>query len=176
MNFTLEPAQPFEKPILENLLEKYDYEFSQYDQEDVSPLGLYGYDWLDCYWTSPGRHPFLLRADGVLAGFAMVGDHFEARIDDGEYNMSEFFVMYKYRRLGAGRLMARELFRMFPGRWELKLHPKNLASAVFWPAVVGAATGGRFEVRENVPGSEYGDGTPARFLLFDTGKERDTCC
>lgn len=35
-----------EKEILKNLLEKYDYEFSKYDQRDVNPLGLYGYQYL----------------------------------------------------------------------------------------------------------------------------------
>lgn len=170
MTFSLDPVRAFEKPILQNLLEKYNYEFSQYDQCDVSPLGLYGYDWLDGYWTEAGRHAFFLRADGVLAGFAMVCDHFEARINDGEYNMAEFCVLYKYRRRGAGRFMAQTLFARFPGRWELKLHPHNLGSAAFWPAVVGEATGGRYTVREDVPGTEYGDGTPARFLLFDTEK------
>lgn len=33
-----------QKEILRNLLEKYDYEFSQYDMRDVNDLGLYGYE------------------------------------------------------------------------------------------------------------------------------------
>ena len=166
MDITLREAALEDREILSHLLEKYDYEFSQYDLRDLSPLGLYGYDWLDAYWTDGSRHAFFLRADGVLAGFAMVNAHSESGSGDREHCMAEFCVLYKYRRRGAGRFLAHALFRRFPGKWELKLHPKNLASAAFWPAVVREAAGA-FETRENVPGADYDDGTPARFLLFE---------
>ena len=68
MNFELVPVKEEEKEILRNLLEKYLYEFSQYELEDVNPLGLYGYSYLDCYWTEEGRWAFFLKADGRLAG------------------------------------------------------------------------------------------------------------
>ena len=32
-----------------NLLEKYLYEFSQWEETDVKDDGLYGYEYLDCY-------------------------------------------------------------------------------------------------------------------------------
>lgn len=54
MNIELVAIDVNEKEILRNLLEKYDYEFSQYDQRDVNDLGLYGYDYLDNYWTEEG--------------------------------------------------------------------------------------------------------------------------
>lgn len=38
-----------EKEILRNLLEKYDYESSQWDGRDANALGLFGYTWLDHY-------------------------------------------------------------------------------------------------------------------------------
>ena len=44
MKIELTPVDVSEKEILRNLLEKYDYEFSQYDQRDVNHLGLYGYE------------------------------------------------------------------------------------------------------------------------------------
>jgi len=167
MQLTLDPVMVYEKPILANLLEKYDYEFSQYDLRDVTPLGLYGYDWLDCYWTDEHRYAFFIRADGKLAGFVMNNHHFIARNVDGEYNLSEFCVLYKYRRCGVGRFAVQELARRFPGRWELKLHPCNLPSAAFWPRVVGEITKGRYTALENVPGAVYDDGTPARVFIFD---------
>ncbi len=108
MNFELVPVKEEEKEILRNLLEKYLYEFSQYELEDVNPLGLYGYSYLDCYWTEEGRWAFFLKADGRLAGLAMVNDYPEAGKTD--YCMSEFFVMYKYRRCGLGAWAVRQLF------------------------------------------------------------------
>lgn len=68
MNIELVTVAVDEKEILRNLLEKYDYEFSQYDQRDVNHLGLYGYDYLDYYWTEEGRHAFLSRLMGSWLG------------------------------------------------------------------------------------------------------------
>ncbi|MGN0479267.1 MAG: GNAT family N-acetyltransferase, partial [Hominenteromicrobium sp.] len=75
MKLELVPVLKEEKEILRNLMEKYDYEFSQYDNRDVNTLGLFGYDYFDCYWTEEGRYPFFIKADGKLAGFVMVGNY-----------------------------------------------------------------------------------------------------
>jgi hypothetical protein len=55
MNIELRQANVNDKEVLRNLLEKYDYEFSQWDNRDVNKLGLFGYDYLDCYWTKKNR-------------------------------------------------------------------------------------------------------------------------
>ena len=55
MKLKLVPIQEEEKEILRNLLEKYLYEFSQYDGGTVNALGLYGYSYLDNYWTEENR-------------------------------------------------------------------------------------------------------------------------
>ena len=39
--------------------------------------------------------------------------------------MSEFFVMYPYRKHGLGKEAAFALFDRFPGTWQLKYHPKT---------------------------------------------------
>ena len=144
MEFALEAVTVGQKEILRNLLEKYNYEFSQYDGADINDLGLYGYSYLDNYWTEKGRWAFFLKADGKLAGFAMVNDYPEAG-DPLDYCMSEFFVMYKYRRCGLGTWAAYELFRRFPGLWQLKRTPRNESSVVFWDKVVSGFTGGNFK-------------------------------
>ena len=103
MNMELVPVKASKKEILRNLLEKYDYEFSQYDQKDVNDLGLYGYDYLDHYWTEEGRHAFFIRVDGRLAGFVMINTFPEVE-EPTDYTLAEFFVMYKYRG-AVGRLL-----------------------------------------------------------------------
>lgn len=59
-----------DKEILRNLLEKYQYKFSQWDNRDVNRLGLYGHDYLDNYWTEPNRWAFFILSGSRLAGFA----------------------------------------------------------------------------------------------------------
>ena len=116
MNMELVPVKASKKEILRNLLEKYDYEFSQYDQKDVNDLGLYGYDYLDHYWTEEGRHAFFIRVDGRLAGFVMINTFPEVE-EPTDYTLAEFFVMYKYRGRGVGRSAAFQVFDRFPGKW-----------------------------------------------------------
>lgn len=157
-----------QKEILRNLLEKYDYEFSQWDLRDVDEKGLYGYAYLDCYWTEPNRWAYFIRANEKLAGFAMVNDYPETGVKT-DFCLSEFFVMHKYRRLGVGREAAVRVFNLHRGTWQLKRHPHNIASVHFWNRVVAEYTGGDYRLIEAYPSPEvnYDDGTPADVFFFD---------
>lgn len=170
MEFELVPVTAGEKEILRNLLEKYNYEFSQYDGCDINPLGLYGYSYLDHYWTEENRWAFFFKADGKLAGFAMVNDYPE--VEKTDYSMAEFFVLYKYRRCGLGKWAAFELFRKFQGTWQLKRHPKNVPSVHFWDKVVAEYTNGSFRLERSCPkkAALYPDGTPGDVFLFSTAE------
>ena len=163
------PVREDEKEILRNLLEKYDYEFSQYTLEDVNPLGLFGYSRVDHYWTDPNRWAFFIKVDGKLAGFVMVITYSESG-EKTDYSMAEFCVLYKYRRQGVGKKAAFKIFERFPGVWELKYHPKNTASEKFWHSVVGEYTGNSYRHFAGGEDTAYPDGSPAQFLLFDTKK------
>ena len=169
MQVTLRPAALEDREILANLLEKYGYEFSQYDTGmAVNKLGLYGYEYLDCYWwEDENRWPYFIEADGKLAGFVMINDHPEAPDRKTDFCVSEFFVMYKYRRMGVGKkafFMAADLHR---GTWQLKRHPKNIASVFFWNKAVAEYTGGNYEMIEGYPDTAYEDGTLADVFFFD---------
>lgn len=166
MKIELVEVKKAEKEILRNLFEKYDYEFSQYDLRDVNALGLYGYDWLDCYWTEERRWPFFIKVDGQLAGFVMVSDHPE--VDEPcNYTIAEFFVLYKYRRWGVGSFAARYVWDRFHGRWQLKLHPKNVPSVHFWQKAVSSYTNGNYRLVKAYPGAEYADGTLSDIYFFE---------
>jgi len=167
MNIELIPVRLEDREILSNLLEKYDYEFSQYDNRDVNKLGLFGYKYLDCYWIEENRWAFFILANEKLAGFAMVNNFPEAEDKSTDYCMAEFFVMYKYRRYGVGKYAAMKIFDMFRGKWQLKRHPKNIASVHFWNKVVGEYTQGNYELVEAYPNTEYSDGTLGDVFFFN---------
>jgi predicted acetyltransferase len=159
-----------EKEILLNLLEKYNYEFSQYEPDDVNELGLYGYKYFDLYWTEENRHPFFILVDGRLAGFVLVNTNHLADGDLANHSISEFFVMYKYRRMGVGRFAAFTVFDMFPGKWQLKRHPKNIPSVHFWNKTVDDYTHGNYRLIESYEGYIYRDGSRSDMFLFDNSK------
>ena len=168
MKMELTLAAASEKEALQNLLEKYLCEFSQWDKSDVDEQGLYGYPYLDCYFTEENRWPYLIWADGKLAGFILVSDYPEVP-EETDFCLSEFFILYKYRRCGIGKQAAFRVFDCHRGRWQLKRHPHNTGSVFFWNRVVDEYTGGNYTLIEGYPNREvdYDDGTPADVFLFD---------
>lgn len=118
-----------DKAVLRRLLQLYHYDFSEWNGDDVDEHGEFAHSYLDQYWTDPDSHPFLFRRAGRWAGFALVRT---AGVND----MSEFFIMRKYRGAGAGREAARQLFAMFPGPWQVRQLPGNGAATAFWRTVV----------------------------------------
>jgi len=167
MNIKIETVKKEEKEILKNLLEKYSYEFSQYNNLDINSFGLYGYDYLDCYWTERNRYPFFIKLDNKLAGFVMVNDYPEIKIDTN-YTISDFFILYKYRRCGIGKYAVKYVLDKFKGKWQLKYHPKNEVSQKFWIKTISEYTKGKYEIIENNPEAIYEDGTIGHVLVFNS--------
>jgi predicted acetyltransferase len=130
------PVREDEKLILSHLLELYHNEFSDYEGTDVNALGLYGYSYLDYYWTEERRFAYFIKVDGKLAGFAMVCNHCYVSKDPSTNFMAEFFVMRKYRRRGIGKQVAQDVIKRHPGKWELTVHLDNHPSHPFWEQVI----------------------------------------
>ena len=144
MEIELQPASINDKPVLRNLLELYQYDFSEYENSDIDEHGLYGYRYLDHYWTDPNRYAYLVKVDGILAGFAMLRVIHESP-GNPIHSVAEFFVMRKYRRRGVGREVARRLFDLFPGRWRIEEEKSNLPAQAFWHEVIDDYMQGNFE-------------------------------
>ena len=151
MKIKLTAVKREDKEILRNLMEKYDYELSQYGNDDVNKLGLYGFDYLDNYWQEGAkRWAFFISVNGKLAGFAMIiSDYFYLDGRETDYVMSDFFVMYKYRNAGVGKFAANYLFDKFKGIWQLNTIDKNIGSIEFWKKVIGDYTDNTYEIFPN---------------------------
>lgn len=146
---------PYENAsVLRNMMELYNYDFSEFEDADLNEHGLYGYEYIDNYWNEAGRHPFFVRVDGKLAGFALVRD--SSNTGDCSH-IAEFFVLRKYRCKGVGRIMAHRIFDMFPGEWLVSQTKRNLPAQTFWRTVISEYTGGRFEeiTKENGPAQTF---------------------
>ncbi len=141
-----------EKTILAHLIELYEYDFSVFNNNDVNALGLYGYSYLDYYWTERGRFPYFIKLDGKLAGFVLVCDYCYVSKDKDALMMSEFFVMKKYRRQGIGKFAAIQVFNMHKGNWELTIHPQNPVSMSFWTNVIEECVGDNYNTFKDIEG------------------------
>lgn len=158
---SLEKAGPDDVVVLRRLMQLYLYDIGSADGWDVGREGLFGNaERIERFWTEPGRHSFLIRIDGVLAGFALVRD--EAWFAGaGTREVSEFFVLRRFRRRGVGERVATTLFNMFPGRWEVVQMDSNVDAQAFWRAVIARYTGGNFE-----DGERSGEGGRRRVQHF----------
>jgi predicted acetyltransferase len=131
-----------DKPILQRMMELYQYDFSEFEDTDLDGHGMFGYAYLDHYWVEVNRWPYLVRVDGKLAGFVLVSQHtFIAQ--DGR-SISEFFILRKYRLKGVGSQVARWIFDHHPGKWEVFEYYNNLPSQAFWRKVITEYTAGNF--------------------------------
>jgi predicted acetyltransferase len=134
-----------ERPILRRLMELYQYDFSEFDGADLSPLGIYDYPYLDHYWVEAERSPYLVRVNGHLAGFVLVArNNYLTRLKDA-WVIAEFFILRKYRHQGVGEFTARYIFDFFHGDWQVGQITQNLAATVFWRKVISRYTNGNFE-------------------------------
>ena len=126
-------------PIVDNLLQLYAHDFSEFHHVELDPRGRFNYAPLPLYWSDPTRHPFLVKMDTRLAGFVLVQRH------DNIWDMVEFFVLRGFRRRGAGTAIAHEVWKRLPGRWEVRVMQANQAALPFWERAIAAFTGRRIK-------------------------------
>jgi len=164
MKIDVPPAGENEYEVVANLVRFYIYDLSEHMGWPCPETGLFGgVDDLPNYWgrAPEGKeghwpdewvgYPFLIRADGELAGLCLV-----QRREDGPpplYEMGEFFVLRRFRRRGVGRHVIRDMFDRFPGRWRVRVLVGNKPAEAFWRGVIAEYTRGRFETAECLSGS-----------------------
>jgi predicted acetyltransferase/N-acetylglutamate synthase-like GNAT family acetyltransferase len=144
MMVELVPATIADKSILRHLLELCLHDYSEFNGEDVDEHGLFGYLYLDNYWTEAGRHAFLIKIGGKLAGFALVRQHESTPEGQSINAMAEFLVLRKYRKVGIGARAACMIFDRFPGLWRVGQEKDNHPAQAFWRKVIGDYSGGTY--------------------------------
>ena len=158
----LDVARADEAPVLANLLELYAHELSDVFALEIGGDGRFGYPRLPLYWSEPGRFPFLIRARGRLAGFALATLGSPASDDPQAMDVAEFFVLRRHRQSGVGGRAAVRLWNGFPGRtWTVRVSTGNAAALSFWAGAVGAYARDGFR-ESSLPGNPH----PWRVLTF----------
>jgi predicted acetyltransferase len=135
------PATAEQQPALANLLELYAHDFSEFHPLEIGASGRFGYPSLPLYWSEPGRYPLLIKMDGNLAGFAFVKRGSEVSGNLAVWDMAEFFILRGYRKRGIGTQAAHEVWRRFPGPWEVRVMQSNLSAHLFWDRAISDFTG-----------------------------------
>lgn len=132
------------KHVLRNMLELYFHDMSEFDDEEdrleLNDAGLYGYRYLDYYWNEEGRYPYIVTVDGHLAGFSLIR---ALSADSITFEVAEFCILKKYRKMGVGKALIDRMFTLHKGNWVIDTPINNTTAQRFWRyAVKGACTAG----------------------------------
>ena len=150
--FELLEVEEKDKNTIYNLMQLYTYELSFFEDETTNfqllDNGLFKLSkYIDSYWSQKEGHPYILKCNGQIAGFVL-----ERFNEDGINEIAEFFVLNKYRKHGAGTFMAKEMFKKYKGKWEIRTLLKNKRAQEFWRKVIKDVSNGNYEehlIRDN---------------------------
>jgi predicted acetyltransferase len=148
-----------QEPILANLIELYAHDFSEFQHLELGADGRFGYKQLPLYWSEPNRLPFLVKADGNLAGLVLLTRYADT------WDMTEFFIVRGQRRHGIGMKVAHEVWRRFPGPWQVRVMESNRTGMSFWPRAIAAFLGETIQ-----PARSEKDGKPWSIFAFESSR------
>lgn len=140
MNIEVKAASAEDKPVLQKLMQFYIYDFSEFLPFELNREGVFEERLSERCFAEEGKSPYLIFADGQLAGFVLVTTEPLLPEHAGGRCLKEFFIARRYRRQGVGAIAATQTFALFPGVWEVKVVRANPAARRFWEAVIGAYT------------------------------------
>jgi predicted acetyltransferase len=143
MNIQLHIPTRSDRNLVRRLMELYQYEFSEFDGQDLDEHASFGYGDLDYFWFEPTHAVFLVKVDEKLAGFVLIDN--EVVITGNERSITEFFIMRKYRRQGVGKQVAIEVFLRLPAKWEIQVIEQNFPAQVFWRSVISEYTQDKYQ-------------------------------
>ncbi|MDH5164320.1 GNAT family N-acetyltransferase [Heyndrickxia oleronia] len=169
MDIKISPFQYEDKPILDQLIQLYRYDSSEFDGHCLNAHGRYSYKYLDHQWTEDYRKPYMVRVDGEIAGFALIildvpKEYTKLSSAEKTNVISDFFIMRKFRRKGVGKKVAHLLFDESQGVWEIKQTISNKQAYSFWKYVIKSYEGGNL-LQEEMLQTEQWNGP---VLLFQS--------
>lgn len=141
---TVLPAAAGERRTIENLLQLYTHDFSEYwaggDKGELAEDGRFAPYPLDAYWSDPDHIPLLVRIDGFIAGFVLLNRNARSGVE-ADYCVAEFFIVRKHRNGGMGTRVAHAVFEGRPGWWEIAVARRNTRAQAFWKRAVESYRG-----------------------------------
>ncbi len=132
VNIEIIPSLPEQETVLANLLELYIHDFSEFIELELNADGRFGYRQLPLYWEESNRYPFFISVNEHLAGFVLLQQRSQISGDEDIRDMTEFFIVRRYRRLGVGLKVAHKIWNQFPGKWEVRVMDRNQKAREFW--------------------------------------------
>ena len=144
--------------IFDALVQDYEEEFSNITGKKKDEDGKYP---LDADWKAPYEGFYWIK-DKVITGFCLKG---KAGIFS---DITELYIIPKFRHQGIGKNLAFSIFDAFPGKWQVRQIEGATAAREFWRNIVCQYTSGSFEELQ-FKDPYWGPVTCQRFI--STGKK-----
>lgn len=166
MNISLISATLPDYPLIQNMARFYVYDLSREcgfisSEWALPPNGLYeSFDFKE-YFQDPKRKAFIIKVDQEIAGFALLNQ--EGIFPETTWNMGEFFIIAKFQSKGIGSKVAKKVWKLHPGKWEVSVIPENKYAAAFWRRAISSYTGQSF--KESTQYIEYDKDQPIRIVF-----------
>lgn len=124
------------KLVLENLMTLFLHDLSEYaDDIRIDADGLHRFDVLDWFFEKEGLIPYLIEADGEIAGFILIQSGPYTNPELADYVLNSFFILKRYRGRGVGTAAATQFFGHYPGRYCVAQLKRNVPAIRFWKHV-----------------------------------------
>jgi predicted acetyltransferase len=132
--------------IIKNLVPFYIYDISYEMDWDCNEDGRWdGLEDLLEYWEKDLHHPYLIKLDEKIVGFALLRPY-PYEYDRNE--IGEFFIAKKFTRKGIGTQVTKYLFDTYRGKWLIRVLKDNNSALSFWNKIIGEYTNGQFIITE----------------------------
>jgi predicted acetyltransferase len=157
-------------PCIQNMARFYVYDISREcgsisSDWAIPENGLYECFDFKNYFEEPSRKAYLVKVYDEIAGFVLLDN--EVKNPHNTINMGEFFIIAKFQGQGIANQVAKEIWNMHPGKWEVSVIPNNKSALNFWGKAISEFTSGTFN--KQIKEVAYDEHCPRRVILeFDT--------
>ncbi|MBN3967925.1 GNAT family N-acetyltransferase [Pseudomonas gregormendelii] len=157
----LHAAQRDDLDTIENLMQFYLYDFSEWLPLKLAGHGFFSIQPQVDYWRKSATRPFLITVDGELAGFVTVDD--QTHLDGAQLNLGYLFVTRRFRGQGVAKFVVSALLSGHPGQWQIFHIDANQPARRFWAGLIPILTGHQYSLHQRPV-----DGHPCTFYRFET--------
>ncbi len=157
-------------PCIQNMARFYVYDISREcgsisSDWAIPENGLYECFDFKNYFTDPSRKVYLIKVYDEIAGFVLLNQATEDATNT--WNMGEFFIIAKFQGMGIATRVAKQVWNMHPGMWEVSVIPNNKSALKFWEKSISDFTYGAFSKQSKEVA--YDEHCPRRIIFeFDT--------
>ena len=162
INLKLERSSVDDKDFIKNIYQYYSHDLSDFnDHLRVNSMGLFDNSLVDSYYYEDNLIPLKITLENSIIGFLFCSISSGQKVN---YIVQEIFIMRNYRNRGFGKLVLKQLFNLYTGKFGAYILIKNEPAKLFWKHCLE-------HLGINYTSSEViEDGELCIRLIFDSGK------